>query len=159
MSRPTRRQVLYGSAAALTGAALAAPAAFASTHAARPADGNGHAAGHAHTAGHEHPGGHQMPEPFDEVYQGRHIEGWPADDDGSPSGGHKSHHTGRAAGPHEGMGFVVRIDNDDLHVMRNADGTWISLVNHYETFTTPRALARAAVRELQGADLVPVVTD
>lgn len=56
------------------------------------------------------------------------------------------------------MDFVVRIDNDDLHVMRNADGTWISLVNHYETFTTPRALARAAVRELQGAELVPVVT-
>lgn len=29
MSRPTRRQMLYGSAAALTGAALAAPVAFA----------------------------------------------------------------------------------------------------------------------------------
>lgn len=75
-------------------------------------------------------------------------------------GGHgsRAHPRSGHAGPHDGMDFVVRIDNDDLHVMRNADGTWISLVNHYETFTTPRALARAAVRELQGADLVPVVT-
>ncbi|MEW9518227.1 apotyrosinase chaperone MelC1 [Streptomyces tubercidicus] len=161
MPRLTRRQVLYSSAAALTGAVLAAPAAFPASAAARPADGHGHSAGHGHPAGHGHSAGHQMPEPFDEVYQGRHIEGWPTDDEGAPDGGHgghEGHHTGGAAGPHEGMDFVVRIDNDDLHVMRNADGTWISLVNHYETFTTPRALARAAVRELQGAELVPVVT-
>ncbi|MEU8782806.1 tyrosinase cofactor [Streptomyces sp. NPDC048637] len=158
MPRPTRRQVLHGSAAALTGAVLAAPAAFADTAAARPADGHGHSAGHGQSAGQGHSGGHQMPEPFDEMYQGRHIEGWPADDGGSQNGDHGDHPADRAAGPHEGMDFVVRIDNDDLHVMRNADGTWISLVNHYETFTTPRALARAAVRELQGADLVPVVT-
>ncbi|MGP8296460.1 apotyrosinase chaperone MelC1 [Streptomyces inhibens] len=150
MSRPTRRQVLHGSAAALAGAALAAPVAFANTAAARPTDGHGHLAGHGHSA-------HKMPEPFDEMYQGRHIEGWPADEGGSENGSHKNHPADQA-GPHDGMDFVVRIDNDDLHVMRNADGTWISLVNHYETFTTPRALARAAVRELQGADLVPVVT-
>ncbi|MFD5394817.1 tyrosinase family oxidase copper chaperone [Streptomyces sp. NPDC127097] len=156
MSRPTRRQVLYGSAAAVTGAVLAAPAAFADSPAGRPAAARGDSAGHGHSAGAGPSGGHQMAEPFDEVYQGRHIEGWPTDDGGH--GGHGGHQTGRAAGPHEGMDFVVRIDNDDLHVMRNADGTWISLVNHYETFTTPRALARAAVRELQGADLVPVVT-
>lgn len=154
MSRPTRRQILHGSAAALAGAALAAPVAFADTAAARPADGHGQAAGDGPS------GGHEMPEPFDEMYEGRHIEGWPADEGGAQDGGHNSSgtHAGRLADPHDGMDFVVRIDNDDLHVMRNADGTWISLVNHYETFTTPRALARAAVRELQGADLVPVVT-
>lgn len=157
MSRPTRRQVLHGSAAALAGAALTAPAAFADTPAARPTHGHGHAPGSRRS------GGQEMPEPFDEMYQGRHIEGWPADvggahDAGQQShGGQAEHHSGQA-GPHEGMDFVVRIDNDDLHVMRNMDGTWISLVNHYETFTTPRALARAAVRQLQGADLVPVVT-
>ncbi|GES28281.1 tyrosinase family oxidase copper chaperone [Streptomyces angustmyceticus] len=157
MSRPTRRQVLHVSAAALAGTALAAPVAFAGTASARPT------AGHGHSEGHQAPAGHEMPEPFDEMYQGRHIEGWPADE-GAPEHGHHAGHGGRAhsrsapAGPHDGMDFVVRIDNDDLHVMRNADGTWISLVNHYETFTTPRALARAAVRELQGADLVPVVT-
>ncbi|MFF4953284.1 tyrosinase family oxidase copper chaperone [Streptomyces chattanoogensis] len=159
MSRPTRRQVLHGSAAALAGAALTAPAAYADTPAARPT--RSHA--HGHAPGARHSGDHEMPEPFDEMYQGRHIEGWPADMGGAHDGGQQSdggqaeHHSGQAA-PHEGMDFVVRIDNDDLHVMRNADGTWISLVNHYETFTTPRALARAAVRALQGADLVPVVT-
>ncbi|MBM4791757.1 tyrosinase co-factor [Streptomyces sioyaensis] len=157
MSRPTRRQVLHGSAAALAGAALAAPVAFADTAAAHPADGHGQAAGD------EPSGGHEMPMPFDEMYQGRHIEGWPADEEGGQNGGHHSsgshaEHRAGQAGPHDGMDFVVRIDNNDLHVMRNADGSWISLVNHYETFTTPRALARAAVRELQGADLVPVVT-
>ncbi|MFE0186644.1 tyrosinase family oxidase copper chaperone [Streptomyces sp. NPDC058989] len=159
MSRPTRRQVLYGSAAALAGAALTAPAALADTPAARPADGHGH----GHAPGTVRSAGHEMPEPFDEMYQGRHIEGWPAEEGGAHDGGHPSHgsraeHRSGQAGPHEGMDFVVRIDNDDLHVMRNADGTWISLVNHYETFTTPRALARAGVRALQGADLVPVVT-
>lgn len=173
MSRPTRRQMLYGSAAALTGAALAAPVAFAGTAAARPAEGHGHSAGDGHPAHDGHSGGHDMPEPFDEMYQGRHIEGWPADDEGAKkgsaqkanarNGGHRSsgshaEHPAGHAGPHDGMDFVVRIDNEDLHVMRNADGTWISLVNHYQTFTTPQALARAAVRELQGADLVPVVT-
>ncbi|MFG2826989.1 tyrosinase family oxidase copper chaperone [Streptomyces sp. NPDC048434] len=163
MSRPTRRQVLHGSAAALAGAALAAPVVSADTAVARPADGHGHSEGHGR------PGGHEMPEPFDEMYQGRHIEGWPADEGASANGSHgspRSHGSHGSpvdpqsgqSGPHDGMDFVVRIDNDDLHVMRNADGTWISLVNHYETFTTPRALARAAVRELQGAELVPVVT-
>jgi hypothetical protein len=52
----------------------------------------------------------------------------------------------------------VHIDGEELHVMRNADGTWISVVNHYETFATPRAVARAAVAELQGAALVPLAT-
>ncbi|ARH94461.1 MULTISPECIES: apotyrosinase chaperone MelC1 [Streptomyces] len=157
MSRPTRRQVLHGSAAALAGAVLAAPVAFPGTAAARPVDGHRDSAGAGRTAGHE------MPDPFDEIYEGRHIEGWPADDEGSHGGGRRgpgggAEHRAGPAGPHEGMDFVVRIDNDDLHVMRNADGTWVSLVNHYETFGTPRALARAAVRELKGADLVPVVT-
>ncbi|AOP48496.1 apotyrosinase chaperone MelC1 [Streptomyces lydicus] len=157
MSRPTRRQVLHGSAAALAGAALAAPVVFPGTAAARPVDGHGSSAGSGDA------GGHEMPDPFDEMYEGRHIEGWPADEEGSGAGARRgpggggTHRAGRAA-PHEGMDFVVRIDNDDLHVMRNADGTWVSLVNHYETFDTPRALARAAVRELKGADLVPVVT-
>ncbi|WP_328381287.1 tyrosinase cofactor [Streptomyces sp. NBC_00400] len=162
MSRPTRRQVLHGSAAALAGAALAAPVALADTAVARPADGHGHSAGDGNPGSNGHPGGHEMPEPFNEMYQGRHIEGWPADEQAPERGSHGSNgsRTDAPAGPHDGMDmdFVVRIDNDDLHVMRNADGTWISLVNHYETFTTPRALARAAVRELQGADLVPVVT-
>ena len=84
----------------------------------------------------------RTPQPFDEVYLGRRIQGGP-----SHAGGHHEHHAG---------GWAVRIDGQELHVMRNADGTWISVVNHYEPQTTPRALARAAVLELQGASLVPL---
>ncbi|MEK2492935.1 tyrosinase cofactor [Kitasatospora purpeofusca] len=125
----TRRRMLQGAAAALTVATgtvvigLAGPGGGAATAA--------------------DPGASDS---FDEVFQGRRIQGRPAD------GG--SHHHGGAAG----TGYEVRIDGDELHMMRNADGTWISVVNHYQTFATPRALARAAVNDLQGATLVPVVT-
>ncbi|MEU8777552.1 tyrosinase family oxidase copper chaperone [Streptomyces sp. NPDC048606] len=79
----------------------------------------------------------------DEVYQGRRIQISPA-----TGGGHH--------GGHHGAGLpTVRIDGRELHVMRNADGTWISVVNHYETFADPTSLARAAVRELRGATLLP----
>ncbi|MFF4452437.1 tyrosinase family oxidase copper chaperone [Streptomyces goshikiensis] len=79
----------------------------------------------------------------DEVFQGRRIQISPA-----TGGGHH--------GGHHGTGLpTVRIDGRELHVMRNADGTWISVVNHYETFADPTTLARAAVRELQGAQLAP----
>ncbi|MEV6210754.1 tyrosinase cofactor [Kitasatospora sp. NPDC051914] len=77
---------------------------------------------------------------FDELYKGRRIQGRPA------SGG----------GHHHGSDYTVLIDGEELHVMRNADGTWISVVNHYQPHQTPRALARAAVVELQGAALVPI---
>ncbi|MFD9613863.1 tyrosinase cofactor [Streptomyces sp. NPDC090082] len=82
------------------------------------------------------------PASFDEVYQGRRIKGGP-----SHGGHHGGHHTG---------GYSVTIDGEELHVMQNADGTWISVINHYEPVATPRAVARAAVRELQGAPLVPL---
>ncbi|MGW2859462.1 apotyrosinase chaperone MelC1 [Streptomyces sp. NPDC001205] len=131
MSRPTRRQAIGATAGTLAGLALAGTA-----HASTPpataspgATGNG-------PAGHQD---HGAPEPFDEVFQGRRIQG-------APSTGHM----------HHGAGYAVRIDGQELHVMRNADGTWISVVNHYEPFATPRAVARAAVVELQGAALVPL---
>ncbi|MFF5973875.1 tyrosinase cofactor [Streptomyces sp. NPDC012769] len=83
------------------------------------------------------------PGSFDEVYQGRRIKGGP-----SHGGGHHGgHHTGA---------YSVTIDGEELHVMQNADGTWISVITHYEPVATPRAAARAAVRELQGAPLVPL---
>lgn len=122
LSRPTRRQAIGVTAGTLAGLALAG-----SAHAAVP---SGHLDTHA---------GHDAPEAFDEVFQGRRIQG-------APAAGHL----------HHGGGYGVRIDGQELHVMRNADGTWISVVNHYETFATPRAVARAAVVELQGASLVPL---
>ena len=100
------------------------------------------------------PGPSAEPASFDEVFQGRRIQGAPSEAGGHHGGGH---HGGGRGGAHGG-GFAVHIDGEELHVMRNADGTWISVVNHYETFATPRAVARAAVAELQGAALVPLVT-
>lgn len=84
----------------------------------------------------QHGGG---PQQFDETFEGRRITGM------AHGGSH-----------HHGTGYAVFIDGKELHVMQNADGTWISVVNHYETFPTPRAVARAAVLELQGAALVPL---
>ncbi|MGI5479489.1 apotyrosinase chaperone MelC1 [Streptomyces lavendofoliae] len=125
----TRRRALGAAASAAVGLAagraLTAPApAFA-------------AAAHQGTA----------PEAFDEIYQGRRIQGGPS------GGGH--HGTGHHGG--HGGDYAVRVDGEELHVMRNADGTWISVINHYEPLATPRAVARAAVRELQGAPLVPLI--
>ncbi|MFG2616627.1 tyrosinase family oxidase copper chaperone [Streptomyces sp. NPDC048507] len=80
----------------------------------------------------------------DEVYQGRRIQITP----GTGGGHHGGHHS-------PGLP-TVKIDGRELHVMQNADGTWISVVNHYETFAEPLPLARAAVRELQGSQLAPM---
>ncbi|MEU9303781.1 tyrosinase family oxidase copper chaperone [Streptomyces sp. NPDC048269] len=81
--------------------------------------------------------------PVDEVYQGRRIR--------IAAGTGGGHHGG-----HHSPGLpTVRIDGRELHAMRNADGSWISVVNHYESFADPASLARAAVRELQGAELAP----
>ncbi|MEU2284127.1 tyrosinase cofactor [Streptomyces sp. NPDC013178] len=83
------------------------------------------------------------PASFDEVYQGRRIQGRP-----TAGGGHHG-------GGHHGAGYAVFIDGVELHVMRNADGSWISVVSHYDPVPTPRAAARAAVDELRGARLLP----
>lgn len=91
-----------------------------------------------------HGGSSRQPGSFDEVYLGRRIQG-------GPTAGHGAGHHGD-----HGAGYSVRIDGDELHLMRNADGTWISVINHYEPQATPRATARAAVAELQGAALVPL---
>ncbi|MEU0005510.1 tyrosinase cofactor [Streptomyces sp. NPDC006314] len=123
----TRRRALTAAAAlaATTGAATVA-ASHASALTSRPS-----AARHDHTA----------PETFDEVYKGRRIQGRPAG-----GGGHHHEHGG---------GYAVFVDGVQLHVMRNADGSWISVVSHYDPVPTPRAAARAAVDELQGAPLLP----
>ncbi|MCQ9179993.1 tyrosinase cofactor [Streptomyces sp. IBSBF 2953] len=114
---------------ALTAAAVVAGASFAAAPAARAAEPH-----------HDpHGGSHGSPESFDEVYRGRRIQGRPA--------------TG--SGHHHGGGYAVYVDGVELHVMRNADGSWISVVSHYDPVPTPRAAARAAVDELQGARLEP----
>ncbi|MFG2143356.1 tyrosinase cofactor [Streptomyces sp. NPDC048696] len=140
MSQLTRRSALGITASAVAGLGLAGTAYAATSsapaHGVVPAAGDEHS---GHMGGMDHTG-HSAPAPFDEVYQGRRIQGAPT------QGGEHAHHGG----------YSVQIDGKELHVMRNADGTWISVVNHYETFATPRAVARAAVVELQGATLVPL---
>ncbi|MEU8794803.1 tyrosinase cofactor [Streptomyces sp. NPDC048643] len=125
MPELTRRRAL-GAAAALATAA-GAQALTTSSASAAPA---------GPTADEHHHGG---PEAFDEVFRGRRIEGRPV-----TGGGH-----------HHGGGYAVFVDGVELHVMSNADGSWISVVSHYDPVPTPRAAARAAVVELQGAPLVP----
>lgn len=147
-SHISRRRALKGAAALAAALATTAVATgFATAEA-----GTGAAAG-TDTAGHEHgtpdPRPQGRPAEFDEVYRDRRIQGM----DHSGSGGG---HTAHGAHATHGDGYTVLVDGRPLHVMRNADGTWISVVNHYETFATPRALARAAVDELNGAALLPI---
>ncbi|MER6619548.1 tyrosinase family oxidase copper chaperone [Streptomyces sp. NPDC000931] len=42
----------------------------------------------------------------------------------------------------------VTVDGRPLHLMRRADGTWLSMVDHYCSYPTPLAAARAAVDAL-----------
>ncbi|OCC12384.1 tyrosinase family oxidase copper chaperone [Streptomyces sp. PTY087I2] len=88
-------------------------------------------------------------EEFVEMYRGREIRGTatvvvpagaPADD--------------RAAVAAEPV-TEIRIDGRPLHVMRRADGTYLSDVRHYESYPTLRETARAAVDELGSARLAP----
>ncbi|MFF1556216.1 tyrosinase family oxidase copper chaperone [Streptomyces sp. NPDC058279] len=77
---------------------------------------------------------------IDETYEGRRIQ------------------IAFGPGGHHGVGVpTVKIDGNELHLMGNADGSWVTVVNHYQTFPDPISAARAAIRELQGAELAPFV--
>ncbi|MGV9314750.1 tyrosinase family oxidase copper chaperone [Streptomyces sp. NPDC003691] len=83
-------------------------------------------------------------ERFSETYRGRRIEGTATVL--VPAHGHGGH----AGAPPT---VEVRIDGRPLHIMRRADGSFLSLINHYESFPTLREVARAAVDELGAAQL------
>ncbi|MEU0967610.1 tyrosinase family oxidase copper chaperone [Streptomyces sp. NPDC005917] len=70
---------------------------------------------------------------FDETYQGRRIHGVlvPV--------------AGRLAGQGE---WQVTVDGRPLHLMQRADGTWLSMVDHYTSYPTPLEAARAAVDQI-----------
>ncbi|MFF5423317.1 MULTISPECIES: tyrosinase family oxidase copper chaperone [unclassified Streptomyces] len=68
---------------------------------------------------------------FDEMYRGRRIQGRPA-----PAGGTE-----------------VLVDGRPLHVMRCADGGFLTPIDHYQTYPTPLAATRGAVDELGSAPL------
>ncbi|MEU2619708.1 tyrosinase family oxidase copper chaperone [Streptomyces sp. NPDC007157] len=70
---------------------------------------------------------------FDETYRGRRIQGVlvPV--------------AGRAGDERE---WQVTVAGRPLHLMRRADGTWLSMVDHYSSYPTPLQAARAAVDEI-----------
>lgn len=72
---------------------------------------------------------------FDETYRGRRIRGI------------------RTSAASAGRVFDdgqwhVTVDGRPLHLMRRADGTWLSMIDHYRSYDTPLEAARAAVDEL-----------
>ncbi|MET9380369.1 tyrosinase family oxidase copper chaperone [Streptomyces sp. NPDC002928] len=69
---------------------------------------------------------------FDQTYCGRRIRGmWTL-----------------VRGATEKGQWHVTVDGRPLHLMRRADGTWLSMVDHYRSYRTPLEAARAAVDEL-----------
>ncbi len=71
--------------------------------------------------------------PFDETYRGRRIQGAPLPLQGLSA---------------LGAEWQVTVDGRPLHLMRRADGTWLSMVDHYSWYRTPLEATRAAVDEL-----------
>ncbi|MEU3659804.1 tyrosinase family oxidase copper chaperone [Streptomyces sp. NPDC032940] len=69
---------------------------------------------------------------FSAVHRGRRIRGVWTPEPGRPGGGR----------------WHVTVDGRPLHLMRRADGTWLSTVDHYCSYPTPLEAARAAVDEL-----------
>ncbi|MFD9000404.1 tyrosinase family oxidase copper chaperone [Streptomyces sp. NPDC059582] len=82
---------------------------------------------------------------FDETYHGRRIQGVQL------SGGQHISAVGASTlgTATEGSAeWQVTVDGRPLHLMRRADGSWLSLVDHYRSYATPLEAARAAVDEL-----------
>ena len=72
-------------------------------------------------------------EDFEVTYRGRRIRGT------------RGNTTMRE---HAAVPWDVTIDGRPLNLMRRADGSYLSMVNHYQSFPTPLAAARGAVDEL-----------
>ncbi|MFD7972502.1 tyrosinase family oxidase copper chaperone [Streptomyces clavifer] len=89
------------------------------------------------------------PERFWERYRGREIRGTATVM--VPAGGRSR--AGEAASVAAVPDVEVRVDGRPLHVMRRADGSYLSTVNHYESFPTLLATARAAVDEIGTSQL------
>lgn len=79
---------------------------------------------------------------FDEVYRGCRIRG-----SREPAGG--VHPAGAARTAAAGS-WRVTVDDRPLHLMRRAGGGYLTMIDHYQSYPTPLAAARAAVDELGG---------
>ncbi|GGJ62220.1 tyrosinase family oxidase copper chaperone [Streptomyces lacrimifluminis] len=81
---------------------------------------------------------------FDETYRGRHLRGMKS---GAERADHLDH-MAQALRPPGGGRWHVTVDGRPLHLMRRADGTYLSMVDHYRSYPTALEAARAAVDEL-----------
>ncbi|MFC0843297.1 tyrosinase family oxidase copper chaperone [Streptomyces noboritoensis] len=112
-----------------------------------------------------------LPTAFDETYRGRRIQGRTvlADmhaqavaaaagraPDRPPGTVPALPHPGPGGSSTAGAGFEALIDGRHLHLMRRADGTYISSVDHYTSYATPLEAVRAAVDLLGPARLAAV---
>ena len=70
---------------------------------------------------------------FDETYRGRRIQGFLVPADGRRSSGGE---------------WQITVDGRPLHLMRRADGSWLSMVDHYTSYATPLEATRAAVDQI-----------
>lgn len=77
---------------------------------------------------------------FDETYRGRRISGT------ATAGTVDGPGAGRAT--EAGERWHVTVDGRPLHLMRRADGSYLSMVDHYRSYPTALAATRAAVDEL-----------
>ncbi|MFI7686201.1 tyrosinase family oxidase copper chaperone [Streptomyces griseoaurantiacus] len=86
---------------------------------------------------------------FTQTYRGRRIEGtWAAPSRTARDGAGRD-----PGGGDEGAGrWHITVDGRPLHLMRRADGTWVSMVDHYASYPTPLAAARGAVDVLGPGD-------
>ncbi|MGA5038313.1 tyrosinase family oxidase copper chaperone [Streptomyces capoamus] len=83
---------------------------------------------------------------FDETYRGRRIQGVLLPRDGQHEGQLEDSSEGRRVAA--GGEWRITIDGRPLHLMRRADGTWLSMVDHYTSYRTPLEATRAAVDEI-----------
>ncbi|MDW4909597.1 tyrosinase family oxidase copper chaperone [Streptomyces sp. ADMS] len=86
------------------------------------------------------PGDGEAPS-FDETYRGRRLRGVRA-------GADHHDHMAQVMRPPGGGQWHITVDGRPLHLMRRADGTYLSMVDHYRSYPTPLEAARAAVDEL-----------
>ncbi|MFJ3989589.1 tyrosinase family oxidase copper chaperone [Streptomyces sp. NPDC090032] len=84
-------------------------------------------------------------EDFEETYRGRHIRGTRGQV--SMMSAHLGRKSGRKSGQRSGR-WDVTVDGRPLHLMRRADGSFLSMVDHYQSYPTPLAATRGAVDEL-----------